>query len=305
MPLETASHISELNNANPGASDNLSQGDDHIRMLKAVLLNDFPGINAATTITPTPLNNLQAGIVGFGDGTSGAPTARFASETSLGWYRVSAGKMGLSSGKRVVGNGLVPVGSMHSFPKVPSNFLSGGTAGAAEYLECDGSVYTFADHPDLGAFLGSTFGGNGTTTFGVPNLKDTGRFIRSRTNVLAVGTSQTSVIKNHTHTFSGSGSAASDGAHTHTVNITDPGHTHTISPTAAQMAGAATTGPGAAVSSGATATQSNTTGITAATVSNGAHTHTVTISGTTDNNAGGDATETRPEAFAAIIAIKT
>lgn len=46
-----------------------------------------------------------------------------------------------------------------------------GTAPAG-YLECDGTVYNIADYPVLGAQLGSTFGGNGTTTFAVPNYTD-------------------------------------------------------------------------------------------------------------------------------------
>lgn len=38
------------------------------------------------------------------------------------------------------------------------------------YLLCDGSVYNFSVYPYLGARLGSKFGGNGITTFGVPDL---------------------------------------------------------------------------------------------------------------------------------------
>lgn len=40
------------------------------------------------------------------------------------------------------------------------------------YLLCDGTAtHTFAIYPNLGARLGSTFGGNGITTFGVPDLR--------------------------------------------------------------------------------------------------------------------------------------
>ena len=41
----------------------------------------------------------------------------------------------------------------------------------APYLLCDGSVYTSSVFPSLSAQLGSTFGGNGATTFGVPDLQ--------------------------------------------------------------------------------------------------------------------------------------
>lgn len=39
------------------------------------------------------------------------------------------------------------------------------------YLLCDGSIYNFSTYPYLGARFGSTFGGNGATTFGVPDLR--------------------------------------------------------------------------------------------------------------------------------------
>lgn len=39
------------------------------------------------------------------------------------------------------------------------------------FLLCDGSVYNFATYPYLGARLLGNFGGNGITTFGVPDLR--------------------------------------------------------------------------------------------------------------------------------------
>lgn len=39
------------------------------------------------------------------------------------------------------------------------------------FLLCDGSIYTFAVYPYLGARFGTAFGGNGVTTFGVPDLR--------------------------------------------------------------------------------------------------------------------------------------
>lgn len=48
MGLETATHISELVPSNPvGASDKKSQGDDHLRLIKAVLQEDFPNADKA------------------------------------------------------------------------------------------------------------------------------------------------------------------------------------------------------------------------------------------------------------------
>ncbi|QPF87034.1 tail fiber protein [Bradyrhizobium genosp. L] len=39
------------------------------------------------------------------------------------------------------------------------------------YVECDGTLYPVAQFPYLGAILGSTFGGDGVTTFRVPDLR--------------------------------------------------------------------------------------------------------------------------------------
>jgi len=45
MGLETATYISDLVPANPGSNDNVSQGDNHLRLIKEVLQNTFPGLN--------------------------------------------------------------------------------------------------------------------------------------------------------------------------------------------------------------------------------------------------------------------
>lgn len=38
------------------------------------------------------------------------------------------------------------------------------------FLECDGTVYNIAEYPDLFAVIGNTYGGDGVTTFAVPNM---------------------------------------------------------------------------------------------------------------------------------------
>lgn len=40
------------------------------------------------------------------------------------------------------------------------------------FLLCDGTVYVIATYPTLGALLGALYGGNGSTTFGVPDMRD-------------------------------------------------------------------------------------------------------------------------------------
>lgn len=61
MGLETATYLNQLDPTNPLGSDSKAQGDDHLRLIKQVLKNTFPNINAAVTVTPTELNYL-AGV---------------------------------------------------------------------------------------------------------------------------------------------------------------------------------------------------------------------------------------------------
>lgn len=58
MGLEAFSYIDSLNASNPvGASDQVAQGDDHIRGLKTVLLNSLGSISGAVTLTHTQIND--------------------------------------------------------------------------------------------------------------------------------------------------------------------------------------------------------------------------------------------------------
>jgi hypothetical protein len=62
MGLESASYISQLQPANPDPTDLVSQGDDHIRMIKKVLQNTFPNLSAAAVITTTAELNFLDGV---------------------------------------------------------------------------------------------------------------------------------------------------------------------------------------------------------------------------------------------------
>jgi len=68
MALETATYISQLTATNPVASDSVSVGDDHIKMIKDVLKTNFSGINSsgttAVTATATEMNYLDLATLG-------------------------------------------------------------------------------------------------------------------------------------------------------------------------------------------------------------------------------------------------
>ena len=63
MALETATYISQLTATNPVASDSVSVGDDHIRMLKTVLKTQFSGLSGTTAIAASEAElNILDGV---------------------------------------------------------------------------------------------------------------------------------------------------------------------------------------------------------------------------------------------------
>lgn len=56
MTIEAVTYVSDLNVAYPGSSDNISEGDNHLRNIKTALKNTFPNVTGAVTPTHTELN---------------------------------------------------------------------------------------------------------------------------------------------------------------------------------------------------------------------------------------------------------
>jgi hypothetical protein len=59
MGLESGTYIDDLNQNNPTSSDGVSQGDDHLRLIKKVILNTFPNIDNEVTATEDEINKLD------------------------------------------------------------------------------------------------------------------------------------------------------------------------------------------------------------------------------------------------------
>lgn len=169
---------------------------------------------------------------------------------------------------------------------------SGRAAAEAGWLLCDGSAVSRTDYADLFAAIGTTFGGgNGSTTFNIPDLRgrvvvgkdDMGGTAAGRITLAATGLDalvlgagggdQMAMAHSHTATTGSAGthahggSTSSDGVHAH-VQITADG--------TGSLAGPAT-------NSGSTTTNRNDTGTAGlhshsiATDAQGAHTHTVAV----------------------------
>jgi len=56
MALETATYINGLVSTNPTSGDPVSEGDDHLRLLKSTIKASFPNVTGAVTATQDQLN---------------------------------------------------------------------------------------------------------------------------------------------------------------------------------------------------------------------------------------------------------
>lgn len=85
MPVESASYISDLNASYPASTDGVKEGDDHVRLLKAVLKATFPNLTGPVTAVQLSLNNPiltttpATDTVPYFTSASGVATASFTS----------------------------------------------------------------------------------------------------------------------------------------------------------------------------------------------------------------------------------
>lgn len=166
---------------------------------------------------------------------------------------------------------MYPVGSVYINASVttnPNTLLGFGTWAAIGA----GRVLVGQDTADVDFDVLGETGGSKSSVASHTHTFTTGTESASHTH-----SGTTSAVSNdHTHSFSGTGTAASNGAHTHT--ITDPGHTHSV-PSGGSVSSTIRYETSGTSFFNSQTTGSSTTGITID--SGGAHTHTVTVSGTT------------------------
>ena len=149
----------------------------------------------------------------------------------------------------------------------------GGAAAPSGWLLCDGSAVNRTTYSALFTAIGIAYGaGNGTTTFNIPDMR--GRVAAGKDDM---GGSAASRLTSTTMTPNGTTLAAVGGSQTHTLttaelaahshSVTDSGHTHSITQSGNTGSNVFIGGSGAgnslwSLAAAATATNSNTTGIT-------------------------------------------
>jgi hypothetical protein len=241
MGLEAATYISGLVASNPVSGDLVDKGDDHIRLLKAVLQSTLPGANAAITATSAELNklagatvttaelNLLQGKTGVAGG--GAKLDAFAAATKMLFYQ-SAAPTGWT---RVVDAAL----NDHALRVVTSGAWTSGTQGtnafSAQFASlAEGASPGVGSHTLVAAEIpahthglsaASVASGGASHTHNI-NVKANSTATGS---VSVAGSSQaadvtlptTATTAAHTHGLSGSTdiNVGGGGGHSHTVDL--------------------------------------------------------------------------------------
>lgn len=86
MPLESATHIADLNTSNPvGSTDKVQTLDDHVRLIKSTIKTTFPNVNGAVNFTPAQANILVTDGAGAGMLADIAAIADPGADRVLGW----------------------------------------------------------------------------------------------------------------------------------------------------------------------------------------------------------------------------
>jgi hypothetical protein len=253
VPLESASFISDLNTANPAPTDLLAQGDDHIRLIKAVLKATFPNVAGAVTLTHTDLNSILATISGAGVPT-GCINAWYGSSGSVpaGWH-ICDGTTGIA---RSDGAGTIDVPDLRNLVIMGAGTVAPqGTAfGAANQSAPSAAAGAHSHSTNAGegghAHTGVTTAGHALTTAELPAHKhlngiadDLTRLFTRGTGPVASSTGYT--VKDETgftpnyegytetvgggaaHSHDMSWPVTPDGTHTHTTDAV-AAHTHGV-----------------------------------------------------------------------------
>jgi microcystin-dependent protein len=209
MALETAGFISDLNNSNPTATDGLAQGDDHLRLLKTTIKATFPNFTA------TPLSSTQAAIdtVVATVNTTGVSVladagVNFKTNSTDGLRNPAPGEVDVEvngvPGLKVAAAtvtapaALAVVGAFAAATVSSVGAYGGGTGQLVPvggtlvwwddvlpteggYAWANGQIIASANTvcPVLLARWGARFGGNGTTTMGVPDMREVAPYGKS------------------------------------------------------------------------------------------------------------------------------
>lgn len=279
MGLEAGTYISDLAPANPVSSDKKNVGDDHLRLIKAVLQGTLPNASRAYRFPEVVTKTIDyAGVAAdenkfiLCDTTIGQYTVTLPTPTFGGWIvtviKTSAdvnpvfvappsgtinglAKMRLNvpyMEYRFLWTGAAFIRVKSASEAVPGSLQDYGGTLPVGYALATGQSLVRADHPELFAAWGTTYGFADGTHFNAPNAVDRVTLGAGSTYGLAAvggvaGGTQTLV-------------AANLPPHSHfgTTGVENEGHQHAVGPgqppnTNGQFTGIGGTGWGGATGS--------------------------------------------------------
>lgn len=214
MPLETATLIHQLDAANPAATDQIRQADDHIRLIKQAIKNTFPNINNPVTATEEVLNSpfvMPIGVINLWFGSSGTIPAGWGLCDGSAYTRTDGAGTIVSPDMR----GFVPIGASGStyaqgatYGALTASATSSGSGGHTHTV--DGGSHTHsatATEADAPSTLTTTSAPEGTWDRngggGRPLISAALSGSGTHTHPITVGSSthvhDVSVVANHTH----------------------------------------------------------------------------------------------------------
>jgi microcystin-dependent protein len=270
VPLETANTISDLVQSNPAGSDPLAKSADHIRLLKASMKATFPNWTGALVATNAAVD-AAASAVANGVPLLSDSGAFFKTNTTDGFVNSLAGDIdvklqGVVAGTfqrtlstnffkwhgpavfdgEIKGPGITPLGACVLWfdDTLPTDGL---------WAWANGQVIANANTscPILLARWGSRFGGNGTTTMGVPDMREVvpiGKSTMGGTARRGLLSWLADAVVNTIGNVFGEGqhvlTVSEMPAHNHSANVSDPGHVHSQSAFAQQLGGLTGAGNG-------------------------------------------------------------
>lgn len=205
MGLEAANFISGLVTTNPTSTDKKNQGDDHFRLMKTVLQNNFPGSDHAfyiphvTTLSvDTILTEAgHGGYILFIDTSGGARTITLPTPSFAAW-QIEIMKSSADNNPVFI---VPPSGTINGWPKIRigvpfrsarliwtgSSFVRHTAAGEPYagtvewagivsvpngYLLANNASLLRVDYPELFGSFGTAYGAVDGTHFSLPNLLD-------------------------------------------------------------------------------------------------------------------------------------
>jgi microcystin-dependent protein len=280
MPLETASLLNQLDPNNPTVTDGVSQGDDHLRLIKTALKGTFANFTGAAVASTEAQLDAGAAVAETGAKKLADAGAFFNTNSTDGLTNPAAGEVDVQAG----GNAVVKLksdksasfqGDVSNTGKVTSTVGFNGpgavpiggtviwwtdTLPDASWAWCNGGTY-LRSNTVLWNIFGTTYGpGDGSTTANLPDLRDNVPVGKGTMGSVAAAGRIVSGVTNFVSSTLGAMFGAALHALTgtelpsHSHGVSDPGHAHALSnpDVVVYNLGGATDGNGATVHLAAT-----------------------------------------------------